>query len=372
MTHRKIASLLLVALALSAPVSAQDLDAGEETEAPATARPSSLSEASRTGTSLRIGTGTRGGPIPEYYTVRRGDTLWDITGRFYANPWQWPRVWSYNPEVTNPHWIYPLNQVRLLPPGQMVAEIPTASTAPGRAAPGSVYLREEAFLDVEALDEAGTIVGAAEEHMLLSPSDEAYVRFREGQRLPENGVFAVFSEVPGNDRLREEAGTLVRIFGEVRVASYDQETGLARVVVLEALDPIERGMRVAPVRREFQMVPPRPATRNAVAHVIAAPRPTRLMAAEQLVFVDIGAEQGVEVGNRLFCIRRGDTWRREQEREIEMGNTVRMPTQPSTYPIEVIAEGRVVSVRPRTAALILTSSTTDVTFGDRFEMRQGY
>ncbi|MBC7174262.1 MAG: LysM peptidoglycan-binding domain-containing protein, partial [Polyangiaceae bacterium] len=51
---------------------------------------------------LRMSGGARF--VPDAHTVRRGDTLWDITGFYYGNPWEWPRVWSYNPEITNPHW----------------------------------------------------------------------------------------------------------------------------------------------------------------------------------------------------------------------------------------------------------------------------
>ena len=52
---------------------------------------------------------------PDSYIILKGDTLWDLSGRFLNNPWYWPKVWSYNPEITNPHWIYPGNAVRFFP-----------------------------------------------------------------------------------------------------------------------------------------------------------------------------------------------------------------------------------------------------------------
>lgn len=74
--------------------------------APASAQ-TTTTETRTTGTVLREG-------APETYVVQRGDTLWDISARFLSDPWLWPDIWTVNPEIANPHLIYPGDIIRLV------------------------------------------------------------------------------------------------------------------------------------------------------------------------------------------------------------------------------------------------------------------
>ena len=124
------------------------------------------------------------GAIPELHVVRSRDTLWDISYHYFANPWEWPKVWSYNPQITNPHWIYPGDLVRLLPRGmfstapsnaqQDQARLqPDALPAPARRS--SVGLKQTAFVEKADLEKSITVVGGVEEKELLGDGDEIYL-----------------------------------------------------------------------------------------------------------------------------------------------------------------------------------------------------
>lgn len=313
--------------------------------------------------------------IPPTHTVQRGDTLWGISGRYYGNPYDWPRLWSYNPEITNPHWIYPLDQVRLLGQGQaQIAEAQAVTSRRGVAA-GTLFLRELGYLDREALEQSGEIIGSPTDHMLLSPFDSLYIRFSgdRTERERPQGEFTIYRIYESNEREPTESGTLVRILGTVRIDRYDEDRRIATATVTEALEPIERGYRVAAIPRRFEVVPPVSSDRDLDTEVVATLVPHVLLGEQQVVFVPVGEDDGVHLGNRFFVTRQSDEWRRHLEvSPTDMGQETRLPEDPDEWPEEVVAEGRVVSLRPRSAGLFITRSVHTVEVGDHAEMREGY
>jgi len=60
----------------------------------------------------------------ELYTIKQGDTLWDISAKFLKDPFLWPKLWQRNPYITNPHWIYPGQPVRIVPAEELMKEGP--------------------------------------------------------------------------------------------------------------------------------------------------------------------------------------------------------------------------------------------------------
>jgi hypothetical protein len=353
-----------------------------------------LMQAAREGRAITI-TGAAApatrGDLPEFHTVERGDTLWDITGAYFENPWRWPQVWAMNPQITNPHWIFPGDQVRLRGPraagprSRSLSEQGTLTTPQARVAPSTVFLRDEGWLDRQEAESAGTIVGSPEDQMLLSEGDRAYVEFpRRTPRIGEQyTIYQEAQEARGGDR---SAGHVVRVIGTAAVESWDRDRHVATVRITESLDGIERGERVAAIPRRLQVVPPVTNSVDLRGAIVATVQPRELVGQHMVVFIDRGAEDRVARGNRFFVVRRGDAWLgtlttsaaeasgRGLDRDGD-GHPDAPPGQvesPGNLPEEIVGEALVVDVRPHSATAIVTSSVTEVEVGDVVEMRRGY
>jgi hypothetical protein len=118
---------------------------------------------------------------PDTYVVKRGDTLWDIAGRFLQRPWLWPEIWQANPQIANPHLIYPGDVISLAYLDRVVIE------------PGP---REEAPIDGIPLEQVAPFL----KNLSVVDSYEQlpYVVGLEGDRLrSSDGQLAYLAGVPG-------------------------------------------------------------------------------------------------------------------------------------------------------------------------------
>jgi hypothetical protein len=319
--------------------------------------------------------------VPEEHAVTKGDTLWDICETYFHDPWRWPKIWALNPEITNPHWIFPGQTLRL---GGMnhPGAAGLADGARGRAsrsplrfaqapkAPAMVdagtKLREVGFVDSQELAYAGTIKGSRDEKIMLASGDQAYVEFSQMRPLKIGERFTVY-QVDTAHPVKDPhssitLGYLVHIYGDVSIDALTDRP-MASGTLIDLVEPVERGYLVGPLFRQFKTIKPRPNAVATTAHVVAAVQPNLLIVEGMLVLLDRGSRHGVEVGNRFMVIRQGDghsqvleDWDRTDPR----------------FPPDPVAEILAVDVREELSVGWVLRGDRTVRIGDPAELRKGH
>jgi hypothetical protein len=319
------------------------------------------------------------GATPELHVVQKGDTLWSLCSKYFADPWRWPRLWAANPMITNPHWIFPGDIIKLSDGSAAAAALPPAAAPaePVRTGLMSVnrvgvdygnafMLREMGFIEAKDLDQAGTVSGSREEKIMLATGDQVYLRSPEKQPLRAGERYSVFqtdTEQPVVDASTGKTyGYLVRIKGDL-IVNQIAESGVARGTLVDTVVPIERGERVSGFVRQFKRIETRPSEVNLEARVISTFEPNLLLGSGHFVILNRGRRDGVQVGNRTFVIRRGDGYRATLET---------WEKHDPKMPKEVVGEILVLEVRDDASVAWIARSTKELKVGELTEMRKGH
>jgi hypothetical protein len=329
--------------------------------------------------------GAEGEPqVSETHTVQSGDTLWDLCTKYLNSPWYWPKIWSYNPQITNPHWIFPGNELRFYPsdenapvnventsnemaidegkdespnpeavePEDLVRSV--GSVQVGKVPQDSIFTSHYGFVEAKDHDVAGQLQNATSEAQQLIDFDLGYVKLKTAAKKGDQ--YAVYRTVKAIEHpiTGEPYGYVVEVVGTVQVV--DTSPTVASVEVQQAYRPIERGDFVGPVlEAAARRVNPTPATVEAKGYVIETLEAAQSEVAEfSIVFIDLGSSQGVQVGNVFSVLERGDRFTRETE----------------GLPNEEVGKIMVINVQDKASTAVVIRSAHELGVGDKVEARK--
>ena len=267
---------------------------------------------------------------PDTYTIKRGDTLWDISKLFLKSPWRWPELWGMNmQDIRNPHLIYPGQLLYLdktggrarLRTGQPVGDGGTVKLSPrvrvevpGFGAISSIpfnliepFLNEAIIFQGNELAAAPRIVATQEGRVLLSKGENAYVRgdigqdrsfriFREAKALKDPATGLVL----GYEAAYVGAADFVRP-GESRVGAEGKpEIVPSTFTITNMRQEANVGDRLSPVPpREFSNYAPHAPSGELKGQIVSIYGDGLSAGQNQIVALNRGATDGMERGHVL-------------------------------------------------------------------------
>ncbi len=262
---------------------------------------------------------------PDKYVVVKGDTLWDISGKFLKDPWRWPQIWNMNrAEIKNPHWIYPGDLVVLdrsgkeprlslvkgdksgmrtvkLSPGDRISEIGSDAIPPIPSRVISPFLAQPRVAPADALDGAPFILGANSERVVLGTGDEAFATggkpgvtrwnvLRPGKALKDPAT----GEVLGYE---------VEYLGDARTLVEGAPQKIQITQSAQEILPKDKLVK-ADDGAAFEYIPHAPETRID-GRIISAYGGMSDSGQYQTVVIDRGSRDGLEQGHVLAVYREG-------------------------------------------------------------------
>ena len=264
---------------------------------------------------------------PSTYTVVKGDTLWDISGKFLKEPWRWPEIWNFNREqIKDPHWIYPGDVINLsfdangnprlsfgsgsgsggtlrLSPGvrvdrfaQAIPSIPARDIAP--------FLSLPLVADEDALINAPKIIAADDGRVIVGAGDKIYVVAMKPEMGTRWQIYRPGKQLSDPDT-KEILGYEAIYLGDAKVNKFGEST---TAEVVKSTQEINKGDRLTPATEGAvpSYVPHSPES-GVKGKIISVLGGVSESAQYSVVVLNLGKRNGLEVGHVLAGMRAGAT-----------------------------------------------------------------
>lgn len=286
---------------------------------------------------------------PETYTVREGDTLWDIARIFLTEPWRWTSLWRVNPEIEDPHLIYPGDMIRLswdggeptlslsrgartlrLSPSDTLRLEPRVRATPLLSNIPTIdlesigqFLTANRVVRPQVLENAAYVVQGEAGRILVGANDQLYARRLDAEvgdafsLLRSGGSFT-------DPETGETLGLEAEEIGTAQVLAIDGD--LATMLVTESRADVRIGDRLLPTEERavsssfFPSVP----DGEVSGHMLSVLDGVSQIGQFSVVALDLGEREGIEVGHVLAVMKAGPLVRDRIANDI-----VRMPSTPA-------------------------------------------
>lgn len=322
------------------------------------------------------------------YTIKQGDTLWDIANAFYRDPFLWPLLWKANPYITNPDLIYPGSKLAipsLAPieraiekPAEEAVEEKTAEEAavalpkprqrPAVPAPAEeetpakrrIILPEEAavpIIDKYSMLNAGfinhgeaddRIIGSLEPKTVFAYDDIVYIRIASREDVNIGDKFLIYLPLKKvkHPKTGDTYGRLIKVLGILQVTAKDKPDALTARITL-SFDATEIGSFLTPYQEPSLVYEPSQKRKKDISGYIIEVVDGRTINAQiDVVYLDKGGADGIEPGDRL---------------------NVFIDNEDSDLPRKLIGEVQVFTVKDNTSTAVVRKSTDTLAKGDRVE-----
>jgi hypothetical protein len=312
-----------------------------------------------------------------YYTVQKGDTLWDLSQKFSDTPWQWPEMWQENDQIANPHRIYPGERIRLYRRRDAMGagghgegdDGGTGKTGDGttgeeKGLKEKPELTELLFFEYASIDRVGfireepapahgVIFKVEGQKEMISIDDLVYIKPRPNFSLSPGDRYTLYRTLkPIRDRKTNKYIGIQHYFtGAVEILIKRPKFVLARVI--GAYRPIKIGDKLMPYKHNLPQVKLHPSPPGLEGNIIESEEHHGIFGENSIAFINKGKREGVEPG-QLYWVFKQEKYQIDSDKNSEVLLT----------PV-LLGEVLVLLAENTTATVMITDSRNAMRAGDR-------
>jgi len=277
-----------------------------------------------------------------YYTIQRGDTLWDLSEQFFDSPWYWPDLWHENNQIPNPHWIYPGQSLRLFR-GESIKRFDKplkAGIAPTeKKAPGYYYslIDKIGFVKKEPVPPLGRIFKVLEPKEMISQGDTVYIQPSPDVSLCQGARYTIYRTVKTiiDKTDKSMIGIQHYLTGIVEITRLEPRFAIATII--KSYRSIQLGDLLMPYIPRSPEIILTNSPADIRGNIIGFDENNSLSGDNMIAFIDKGENDGIKPG-QTYSIYEQDTFRFDSKSKdddlqlipVDFGKVLVLLTQPTT------------------------------------------
>jgi hypothetical protein len=290
-----------------------------------------------------------------YYTVQKGDTLWDLSTQFSDNPWLWPNLWSENSQISNPHWIYPGERIRLFHVKGVdtfitknVEENQSKESEPIKETLYYYYspINSIGFIKKQAITPQGTIFKVKDDKDLVSAGDIVYIRPNVDDSFQPGTKYTVYRTLKPivDEKTKDLVGIQHYLTGVVVITKKEPGFLVARVV--KSYRSIALNDLLMPYKKRSPRIALTQSKNGLDGKIIVTEEHDNNIGDHTVAFINKGDQDGVEIGQSysIYYQEKGKLNKKSKEEAlltpIISGSLLVLQTEPTTSTVLITRSDR--------------------------------
>ncbi len=291
-----------------------------------------------------------------FYTIKKGDTLWDLSQKFYNSQWDWPGLWEMNDDIKNPHWIYPGKKIRIFLKGKStlkpiivkVKKLKKTKT-PVKIKTSFSYAQMDhaGFIKKTTQKSLGSVIKEKENNMMMSANDTIYIKPSNTGTLIPGRTYQIFTTENVISKINNQTFTGIKHLIKARIKILEHKTTYVTALITEGYRAVGKGDMVMEYykRDSILIVDDNPDSID--ASIICSENNNMMINDYTIAFIDLG-KANVKPGQIYSILRKNkivdDTkWPKKKKKtlmeleNLESGKLIVLHTEDTASTIMILS-----------------------------------